>query len=95
MEITANGADALAALARAHFDLVLMDGYDATHAIRVTESGTGSHTPVIAMTAHAMKGDREICLGAGMDDYIGKPIHPQELLAVLARWSPREAVSRV
>jgi signal transduction histidine kinase/CheY-like chemotaxis protein len=102
VEITSNGAEALAAFTRGRFDVVLMDvqmpvmnGYDATQAIRAAEIAMGHHTPVIAMTAHAMKGDREICLNAGMDDYIGKPIHPQELFAVLARWSSQEVEALV
>ena len=93
VEVAANGALALKALARDTFDLVLMDvqmpvlnGYDATQAIRAGEQSTGRHIPVVALTAHAMKGDREICLNAGMDDYLGKPIHPMELEAVLKRW---------
>ncbi len=98
VEIAANGADALAAYSAGNFDLILMDvqmpqmnGYDATHAIRAEEAGTGRHVPIVAMTAHAMKGDREICLDAGMDDYMSKPIHPQELLSALARWIRQEA----
>ena len=63
-----------------------MDGYDATLAIRAAEQGTPRHVPIVALTAHAMKGDREICLKAGMDDYLGKPIRPQELASVLERW---------
>jgi len=93
VEVAANGALALKSLARDTFDLVLMDaqmpvmnGYDATQAIRAGERQTGGHIPVVALTAHAMKGDREICLNAGMDDYLGKPIHPMELVAVLERW---------
>jgi len=93
VEITADGAEALAAFTREAFDLILMDvqmpvmsGYDATRAIRAAERATGGHIPIVALTAHAMKGDREICLDAGMDDYLGKPIRPQELAAVLDRW---------
>lgn len=81
-----NGAEALAALERSKFDLVLMDvqmpvmdGFDATAAIRGKEQATGRHIPIIAMTAHAMKGDRERCLAAGMDGYISKPIHANAL----------------
>ena len=72
------------------FDLVLMDiqmpkmdGFDATKEIRRQEEQTGRHIPIIAMTAHAMKGDRQRCLDAGMDEYLSKPIRIQELVQVL------------
>jgi CheY-like chemotaxis protein/HPt (histidine-containing phosphotransfer) domain-containing protein len=84
--VVADGQQAIAALARQSFDLVLMDvqmpvmdGFTATVEIRSRERGTGRHMPIIAMTAHAMKGDRERCLEAGMDGYVSKPIHPQAL----------------
>ena len=57
----------------------VMDGFKATEAIRQKEAGTGEHLPIIAMTAHAMKGDRERCLEAGMDDYTTKPLNPEEV----------------
>ena len=63
-----------------------MDGFEATHEIRTWESHTGRHIPIIAMTAHAMKGDRERCLAAGMDDYVTKPLAPKALISVLDRW---------
>jgi CheY-like chemotaxis protein len=56
-----------------------LDGLDATRAIREMESTSGAHIPIIAMTAHAMEGDREMCLEAGMDDYVSKPISAAEL----------------
>jgi signal transduction histidine kinase len=91
-----NGKEALEALAQASFDLVLMDvhmpdmdGIEATIAIREKEKSTGLHQPVIAMTALAMKGDRERCLAAGMDGYLSKPIDLQQLDDVLAAYADR------
>jgi CheY-like chemotaxis protein len=80
IETVENGLQALQAVERKRYSLVLMDvqmpemdGFEATQKIRLLE-GSQRHTPIIAMTAHAMKGDRERCLGAGMDDYITKPL---------------------
>ena len=90
--MTMNGREALEALAKDRFDLVLMDlqmpemdGFQATLALREKEKekGDGFHQPVIALTAHAMKGDQERCLAAGMDGYLTKPILPQKLDAIL------------
>ncbi|HYR89233.1 MAG TPA: response regulator [Terriglobia bacterium] len=88
--IAENGKLALEALARESFDAVLMDvqmpamgGFEATSIIREEEKTTGRHVPIIAMTAHAMKGDREKCIEAGMDSYVSKPISGKELAAVL------------
>ena len=79
--VAANGKEAIAALTSQEFDVVLMDvempemdGLEATAVIRVQEKQTGKHIPIVAMTAHAMKGDRERCLEAGMDEYVSKPI---------------------
>jgi len=99
-----NGREAVAALDRESFDVVLMDvqmptmdGFEATARIRQKEAESGLHIPIIAMTAHAMKGDREQCLAAGMDGYIAKPIRAKELYAVVegtaarirdAHWRP-------
>ncbi len=99
--VAANGQKALQALAEEAFDLVLMDvqmpemdGFAATAAIRFQERSTGSHISVVAMTAHAMKGDRERCLEAGMDDYISKPIAQQDLKAVVQRSALRSAKAK-
>jgi len=88
--VAVNGKEAVAALERQPFDLVLMDvempemnGFEATAVIRAKEKGTGRHVPIIAMTAHALKGDRERCLAAGMDGYVPKPIQAQELRRVM------------
>ncbi|MGO9272780.1 MAG: response regulator [Terriglobia bacterium] len=92
--VTANGREALAALDQESFDVVLMDvqmpemdGFESTAAIRVREESTGRHLPIIAMTAHAMQGDQERCLAAGMDGYIAKPIKARELIDLLERFS--------
>ncbi|MGB0119441.1 MAG: response regulator [Solirubrobacterales bacterium] len=97
-EIASNGVEALEMLAAddSNFDLVLMDcqmpeldGYDATRQLRLREVDQDlPHMPVIAMTAHAMEGDREKCLAAGMDDYLAKPLQVEELDRVLAQWLP-------
>jgi PAS domain S-box-containing protein len=80
------------------FDLILMDiqmpgmdGFTATRLIRERERQTGRHVPIVAMTAHAMKGDREKCLEAGMDDYLAKPIEPVRLYEIIERTTPTES----
>jgi PAS domain S-box-containing protein len=95
-----NGREALEALRNIRYDLVLMDcqmpeldGFEATRRIRSGRSGVLDDTvPIVALTAHAMKGDRERCLESGMNDYLGKPFHPRELNAILARWLPADPV---
>jgi PAS domain S-box-containing protein len=88
--VAGDGKEAVGALHKAPFDAVLMDvqmpvmdGFQATEAIRLLERVTGRHTPIIALTAHAMKGDRERCRAAGMDGYVTKPVQPAELFREL------------
>jgi two-component system, sensor histidine kinase and response regulator len=99
-EVASNGEQVLALLARhgqRPFDLVLMDlqmpemdGYQALSAIRAKEAGTGAHLPVIALTAHALKGDRERCLAAGFDGYVSKPVTADALFAAIDALLPPE-----
>jgi len=93
--IVDNGIRAVEAASKQSFDIILMDvqmpkmdGFEATTEIRKLEARTGSHIPIIAMTAHAMKGDRERCLAAGMDDYISKPISSDALQNMIAELVP-------
>jgi signal transduction histidine kinase/CheY-like chemotaxis protein len=95
--LASNGREALAELAKESYDLILMDvqmpeidGIEATIAIREKEKSSGKHQPVIALTALAMKGDQERCLEAGMDDYLSKPIRPQELDDILEKYVARK-----
>ncbi|MCX6561078.1 MAG: response regulator [Candidatus Aminicenantes bacterium] len=90
--VVGNGREALEALDKAAYDVILMDvqmpeldGFQATAAIRAKELRTKAHLPIVAMTAHAMAGDRERCLMAGMDDYVSKPLKPVDLFQTLER----------
>ena len=92
-DVANDGSEAVAAIEKNSYDLVFMDvqmpemdGYEATRAIR---SKLSHHLPIVAMTAHAMKGDREKCLKAGMDDYIPKPVNPEKLKEALDTWLPK------
>ncbi len=95
LDIVNNGKEAYKAALRQHYDIILMDvqmpvmdGIEATQKIRAKLDGH-RHIPIIAMTAHAMKGDREKCLAAGMDDYISKPIKPDDLYAMIEKWTDK------
>ncbi len=96
VDIAQNGIEALGALRESQHDLVLMDcempgmdGYETTRSIRLASTGTRDpEIPIIAMTARAMKGDRERCISAGMNDYLSKPIEQQRLVAALKKWLP-------
>ena len=90
--VVGNGREAVATSGAQRFDLILMDvqmpqmgGLEATAAIRARERDTGGHVPIVALTAHAMSGDRERCLAAGMDAYVSKPLRPDELFAAIDR----------
>jgi PAS domain S-box-containing protein len=94
-----NGVEALAALDRALFDLVLMDmqmpvmdGIEATQAIRTREADSQQHIPIVALTANAIASDRDRCLAAGMDDYLAKPFSMPQLMEVLERWLPEHVL---
>ncbi len=98
--VAADGQEALTALGRQTFDLVLMDvsmpgmdGFEAAGRIRREEQGSGRHVPILAMTAHAMKGDRERCLESGMDGYLPKPIQPRELYEAIDALTPPAATA--
>jgi CheY-like chemotaxis protein len=102
VRVADGGREALALLRQQSFDMLLldvqmpdMDGFETTAAIRKMEAGTGRRTTVIAMTAHAMSGDRERCLDAGMDDYVSKPVQKQVLLDTVARYTPSVPASAV
>jgi two-component system sensor histidine kinase/response regulator len=94
VSVADNGREAVELVRRSEFDVVLMDvqmpeldGFEATAILRAAEAETTRRLPIIAVTAHAMEGDRQRCLEAGMDDYVGKPIDPDKLEAAILRWT--------
>lgn len=98
VDVVGSGQKAVQAVAEGNYDLVLMDchmpemdGFQATQRIRKHEAKTGRRTVIVALTANAMQGDRERCIGAGMDDYLSKPVSLDALRAVLERWIPQGA----
>ena len=102
VQVASDGREALEKLKTADFDLVLMDvqmpvmgGFEATAAVREEEKSTGQHIPILALTAHAIKGDRERCLAAGMDGYVVKPIRPEELLRQIEGLIPSVPLAQV
>jgi len=97
-DVVANGLEAVEAIKRLHYDVILMDcqmpeldGYDATRRIRELERSSGKHVFIIAMTAHAMRGDRDKCIESGMDDYVTKPMREAEFKRALGRCHPHSA----
>ncbi|MGH9857446.1 MAG: response regulator, partial [Acidobacteriota bacterium] len=98
--ITNNGLEAVSALEKESFDIVLMDvqmpvmdGLEATRLIREREQPLGRHTPIIALTAHAMQGDKENCLAAGMDAYLSKPVRAARVLELVQQYGNQSAPS--
>jgi len=98
VEMVETGEEAVAAFADKRFDLVLMDvqmpvmdGYAASRRIRTLEEAEGRHTPIVALTAHALRGTEERCQEAGMDGYLRKPFRPGELIEAVARWGEKAA----
>jgi CheY-like chemotaxis protein len=96
-----NGVEALAALDRTLFDLVfmdmqmpVMDGIEATQAIRAREADSQKHIPIVALTANAIASDRDRCLAAGMDDYLAKPFSMPQLMEMLERWLPEHILHK-
>ena len=98
--VVGTGREAVAAAQTNDFDLILMDiqmpimdGFEATTKIREAEKDTPAHMPIVAMTAHTMKGDEQKCIEAGMDDYLSKPINFEDLRAMIEKWTPNEKMS--
>ena len=95
VDVAANGLEAIDKFAHGRYDVALVDcqmpeidGYAATSEIRRREEGTNRRVPIVALTANALEGDREVCIASGMDDYVAKPFSRDQLMAVLSRWLP-------
>jgi len=95
-DLARNGREAVEATQKGRYDLILMDcqmpemdGFEATMEIRRLEQATSHHTPIVALTANAMAGDRERCLDCGMDDYVSKPFDVKTLQGLITRWLNR------
>jgi CheY-like chemotaxis protein/HPt (histidine-containing phosphotransfer) domain-containing protein len=100
-ECVGDGREVLARLEVEEYDLIFMDcqmpgldGYETTREIRRRETEAGKHIPVVALTGHALEGDRQQCIAAGMDDYLAKPLRQEQLYEVLERWLPAEPEAR-
>ena len=100
-DLAKNGKEAVNAVQNANYDLILMDcqmpemdGFEATAAIRKLEEATRRHTPIVALTANAMTGDRERCLDCGMDDYVSKPFDVKALQRLITQWLEPAVASR-
>ena len=94
-DVVKNGQEAVDAIKTKDYALVLMDcqmpgmdGFEATRVVRASELGTRKHTTIVAITANALDGDREVCVAAGMDDYLSKPVQLDALRALVQRWLP-------
>jgi CheY-like chemotaxis protein len=102
-DVASNGQEAIDALGQHRYDLVLMDcqmpiidGFEATRRIRSGASGSAAQeVPIVALTAHAMRGDREACLASGMDDYVVKPLDMARLQEVISVWLQQRATNPV
>jgi CheY-like chemotaxis protein len=102
VDLAENGRIACERTSQKSYDLIFMDcqmpemdGFEATRAIRERERAANQHTPIIALTANAMSQDRELCLDAGMDDYITKPYSPADFERVLQRWCQAQALPAI
>ena len=92
-DMAANGQVGLNMAAEKRYDIIFMDcemptmdGFEATETIRRREQGTGDHTPIVAMTVHTLRSDRDKCMASGMDDFMSKPVNARDLTTVIDKW---------